>query len=196
MNLKREISIRTVAVYLIAVATAWILTEVVWGATGGIIAGLSIASNKEYQLKMTSFLEERGIDPQANTTSAKTSYENLSEEDMKELKKMSQKVLAGVNWFYVTLFVSAVVFSLVGFLGGFFARGWLIAGSMPILSFLTNNPVIRFHMAKDLSIIQKVLVIVLAQFVVCYLLAYCGAILGLKCEQRKGRKGQKIQVLI
>lgn len=162
MNLKREINIRTIVVYLIAFAAASYLIEVVWGTTAGVVGGLSLVSNKESLLEITSFLEERGIDQEANNTNPELSYEKLSEKDKKKLKEklneLSQEVVSGVNWFYVTLFVSAVVFSIVGFLSGFFSRGWLLAGIVPISSFLTNNPVIRFNLAKDLPIRQKVLV--------------------------------------
>jgi hypothetical protein len=106
---------------------------------------------------------------------------------------MSKEALADINWFFVTLFVSVALFGLVGVLGGFVARAWVLAGAVPALSFLTNNPVIRFQMVKDLSTSQKVIVVVLAQFAVCYLLAYCGARLGLKRKQKKQTANQAIE---
>jgi len=185
VNLKREFSARSALVYLIALALVYVLTEVFWGATAGLVGGLIIARDPEYQQKVTSFLEERGIDEQADAKAAKSAYASLSREDKKELERMTLVTMARVNWFYVTLFVSALVFGLVGFLAGLFSRAWLLGGAVPALSFLANNPVVRFRMASDLSTGQKMIVIALAQFAVCFALAYCGARLGLRRDARK-----------
>ncbi len=185
MNLRNQFTVRAAAAYLIALAAAWVLTEAVWGATGGLVGGLTMARDPEYLQKVDSFLKERGVDPQGSRAQARSAYQNLSKEDKEELMKLTKEAVAHINWFCVTLFVSAVVFGLVGFLGGLFSRAWLLAGAVPALSFLTNNPVIRFQMAKELSVLQKATVVVLAQFAVCYLLAYCGARLGLKRQRQK-----------
>ena len=100
---------------------------------------------------------------------------------------MAREILACINWFVVTMFVSAVVFGLAGFLGGLLARSWLLAGAVPAFSFLTTNPVTRFPMAKDLPVLQKVIVIVFAQFAVCYLLVYWGARLSTRRQRHKTR---------
>ncbi|MHC4502678.1 MAG: hypothetical protein ACYTFI_05175 [Planctomycetota bacterium] len=184
MNLKREFSARSALVYLVALPLVYVLTEVLWGATGGLLGGLVIARDPEYQQKVASFLEERGIDERADAKAAKSAYGSLSQEDKKELERMTLAIMARVNWFYVTLFVSAAVFALVGFLGGFAARGWILAGTVPALSFLVHNP-LRFRMARDLPTGQTVIVIALAQFAVCFALAYCGARLGLRRDARK-----------
>lgn len=194
MNLKNEFAVRAYVAYLIGLAAAWILTEVVWGATGGIVAGLIVARDPQYQQKVDSFLKERGVDPQTDAAGARSAYQSLSKEDKEELMKLSKEAMAHVNWFCVTLFVSAVVFGLVGFLGGLFSRAWLLAGAVPALSFLTNNPVVRFLLARELPVLQKVIVIVLAQFAVCYCLAYCGARLGLRRQrQRRETVNQSVQ---
>lgn len=196
MNLRAQFSVRAVVVCVAALAVAWILTEVVWGATGGLVGGLSIARNPEYQQRITTFMKDKGATPDASRAEARKAYENLSKEDRQELMRMSEEALANINWFLVTLFVSAVVFGLAGFLGGLTARAWVLAGAVPALSFLTNNPVIRFEMAKDLSTVQKVIVVVIAQFAICYLLAYCGAKLGLKRQQKKESANQAIEATV
>ena len=193
VSLKREFTVRGLVVYVVALAVAWILTEVVWGATGGLVGGLWIARNPEYQQKISSFMKEKGVAPDASRADARKAYENLSKEDRQELMRMSKEALADINWFPVTIFVSAIVFGVVGFLGGFITRAWVLAGTVPALSFLTNNPIIRFPMAKDLPAVQQVIVVVVAQFAICYLLAYCGAKLGLKRKQKKETANQAVE---
>jgi hypothetical protein len=196
MNIRNQFTVRALVVYLVALAAAWILTEVVWGATGGLVGGLSTALNPEYQQKVTSFMKDKGVDSDASRAEALKAYQALSKEEKKQLMEMSKEALSDINWFPVTIFVSAVVFGIVGFLGGLIARTWLLGGAVPSLSFLLNNPVIRFQMAKDLSTLQKVIVVVLAQFVVCYLLAYCGARLGLRRKHKKETANQAIEATV
>jgi hypothetical protein len=195
-KLKQEFTVRALVVYLLAVAVAWILTEAVWGATVGIVGGLSIARNPEYQQKVLSLMKDKGVDSDASRAEARKAYQNMSKEERQELMEMTKEVLSDVNWLFVTVFVSAVVFGIVGFFGGLIARAWLLAGAVPALSFALNNPVIRFGMAKGLSTLQKVAVVILAQFAVCYLLAYCGARLGLKRKQKKETANQAIEATV
>jgi hypothetical protein len=195
MKIKYQITARAVFVCLACVAVAWILTEFVWGATSGLVCGLSIVRNPEYQQKVTAFMKDKGASPTFQAE-ARKAYENLSQEDRQELMKMSKETLSGTNWFAVTTFVSVVVYGLVGFLGGFIARSWILVGLVPALSFLTNNPIIRFSMAKDLTIVQKVIVVLIAQFAICYILAYYGARLGLKLKQRKEMANKAIEASV
>ena len=195
-DIREQFSVRSVVVCVAALAVAWILTEVVWGATAGIVGGLSMARNPEFQQKVMSFMKEKGVGSDASRAEARKVYQNMSKQDRQELMAMTKDVLSDINWFPVTMFVSAVVFGIVGFFGGLVARSWLLAGAVPALSFILNNPIIRFQMAKDLSTMQKVAVVVLAQFTVCYLLAYCGAHLGLKRKQNKEMANQVIDATI
>lgn len=218
MNLKREINFRTIVVYLIAFAATSSLIGLVWATTGGVVGGLSIVINRESALEICSFVEERGIDPtEVNDTDLELFFQKfqdpnnfnlelssqkfcdkffdkLSEKDKEKLKEklneFIQKVVSGINWFYVTLFVSAVVFSIVGFLGGFFSKGWLIAGSVPILSLQSNSSIFCFVKANNLLITQKVLVVII-QLVMCSLLAYFGAVVSIKRGQRKLKMANK-----
>ena len=185
MNIKGQFTLRSFVVCLIAVGVAWLLTSIVWGATCGLVGGLSIANNPEFQQEIESVMADKGITSADSRAEAHQEYKSLSEEDKQELEDMTKEAMANVNWFAVTIFVSIVIFSITGFLGGFIARAWLLAGAVPALSFLTNNLVIRFPMAKDLPTLQKVIVVVFAQLSVCYILAYLGAKLGLKRQQKK-----------
>ena len=108
------------------------------------------------------------------------------------MESLTKEVMSDSNWFAVTIFVSFVVFCITGFLGGFIARAWVLAGAVPAISFLTNNPVVRFPMAKDLPMLEKIIVVVFAQLSVCYILAYLGARLGLKRKLKKERANQNL----
>lgn len=185
MEIKKEFSLRAVVSYLFALTAACILTEVVWGVAGGLVGGISIARDLQYQQKIAAFMQERGVDTKADSATLKKAFDNLSAQDQAKLKEMTMEVLNRVNWMPTTFAVSAVVFGIVGFLGGFISRVWLIAGLVPALTFIANNPVVRFQGASGLSLAEKALVIVLAQFAVCCLAAYYGAKIRLKRDERK-----------
>lgn len=184
MDWQRQFRLRPIIVSLIAVIVAGIMIEVGWGFAGGLVGGVMIARDLEFQNKMTVFMQERGFDMKAHPETAKTVYEKLSPQDKKMLDDMTQDVLRRINWFPVTLSVSIIVYGMIGFLGGFFARVWLLAGAIPVMTFLTNNPVVRFEAAMSLSLPEKTIV-VLAQLVVCYFLAFYGSRVGMKRAEKR-----------
>ena len=172
--MNNKITLRSLIVYAIAIGVAWILTEMVWGAAGGIVAGLSIRNNPDYQQNVTAFLKDKGVDTQAGAVAMRDAYSKLSPEDQKELNNMSRDAMRGANWFAVTLVVSIVVFGVVGLLGGIISKSWVLSPLIPTISFLLNNPIIRFPMAKELPPAQKIIVVAI-QFIACCGLAILGA---------------------
>jgi len=180
--MSNQFSIRSMVVCVIAIAAAWILTEVVWGMTGGVVGGLSIKTNPEYQQKVTAFLQSRGIDTHADMPVLRASYSKLAAEDRKELYRMSRDLMRDINWFAVTSFVSVIVFGLVGLLSGIITKAWLLSPLIPAASFLLNNPIIRFAMARELPAGQKTLVVIL-QFLACCFLAWLGASVATKAKR-------------
>jgi hypothetical protein len=182
-DLRGQSNLRALVVYLLALAVAWPLTEIVWGASGGIAFAISTALHSENRERINEI--NKKLPFQSSKDELRKAIEKLPDEDRQELKRSKMQILAKINWFAVTFFVSAFVFSLIGFAGGFISRSWILAGVAPILSFFTNNPVIRFQMGKDLPELEKLIVVIVAQFIICYLLAYYGAWLGLKCKQKK-----------
>jgi hypothetical protein len=185
VEIKKEFSLRALVSYLLALTIACILTEVVWGVAGGLVGGISIARDLQYQQKISAFMQERGVDIKADSATLKKAFDNLSAQDQLKLKEMTGEVLNRINWLPTTFAVSAFVFSLVGFLGGFISGVWLAAGFVPALTFIANNPVVRFQAAGDLSLMEKALVVVLAQFAACYLAAYYGSKVRLKRDEKK-----------
>ena len=154
---------RVVTVFVIAVALACILTEIVWGATGGAVMGLTIARDPAFQQKL------------------------VAAEDPEARQALVDVALSDVNWFALTAFVSAAVYGLVGFLTGLFARFWLHVGLIPLASFFTNNPLIRFQYAESLSSGEQAIIILGPQLAVCCGLGY----LGFKLATRKKTPGQE-----
>ena len=172
--MKNMITRRSLIVYAIAIGVAWILTEIVWGAAGGIVAGLSIKNNPAYQHNVTAFLKDKGVDTQAGAVATRDAYSKLSPEDLKELNNMSRDAMRDANWFAVTLVVSILVFGIVGLLCGIISKSWVLSPLIPAISFLLNNPIIRFPMAKELPPAQKIIVVAI-QFIACCGLAILGA---------------------
>lgn len=193
MDLGAGFTVRAIIVYVVAVAVASIMIEGAWGATAGLVAGLSIAQDPAYQQRIADVVKEKGPGSDSARSEGPKAYQNLQQEEKKELMRATKKLLAEVNWFWVTLFASVFVFGLVGFLSGLIARAWLLAGVVPALSFFTNNPIIRFAMARELSIVQKVGIVIVGQFVICYVLAYCGCRVSLKRKEKRESTNEEIK---
>lgn len=180
-------SLRTAAVsYTICFILLVVLIEATWGLAGGVLIGASMGTDKATQEEISSILKERGIkEPDASSTPDDPDwYDKLPPDVKKDIQNVVKKKLTAINWFGVTLSISAFVFAVAGFLCGFLNRAFFPVGLLVLLSFLVNNPVVRFPYAKALDSQQKVL-IVLAQFVVCYLVGYLGASLGRKRDKKQ-----------
>jgi hypothetical protein len=177
MDLRNEFTGRAVAIYVIALVITVILTPIAWGLTGGILGGLAMSRNVEYQERIETFLKEKGLDPQDNSA-----LQKLSKTDRNFIASLINPTLADINWFLVILIVSLLTFGLVGFLGGVFARKWALAAAVPLLSFLGPNP-LKSPKAELFSTLEQS-IIVCAQFAVCLGLAYCGARLAIKRQER------------
>lgn len=183
MKVRNEFSLRVAVAYLIALAVAPVLAPAVWGAAGGVALGLAICGSTEIQQQCISFFNERGIDPQTDQAKAMAVLQGLSDEDRMKLVK---PIFSKINWFNVMLIGSALVFGITTFLGGFFARNWVLAGLFPAVSLLHGHNLVAYSpMASNPTAQQKAIVIVFAQFAVSYLFAYWGARLGWKRYDKK-----------
>jgi len=169
MDLKREFSLRAIGTYLVVLAVAPVVAGSLWGLVAGTIGNFTISHSPKYQQKISSFLIERGVDPADDS-----GFQKLSKKDRETFVKMTNEMLSEVNWFFVTLFVGAATFGLVGFVGGIFAGGWLLAGVIIPLSFLIYNPLLRFEKTENLSHLE-IGTVLFTEFVVCLLLAFCGS---------------------
>jgi hypothetical protein len=170
---KKRILVRVTTVSLLAIAMTWLLNQVVWGISAGLFAASTTMANEEFRQKVTDFLTKHGVDPKASSFDSRSWFASLPDKDKEEWIQLGRDLLGKTNWLPVTLFVSTVVFGSVSFLSGWFARSWLFVGVIPLLSFLGGNPVVRFRAVHHLSR-AEILSVVLAQFLISYLLAYCG----------------------
>ena len=173
---------KSIISYAICLTLAVVLIEATWGLTAGVLIGAKIGTDKATQEEISKILKERGIhdtDIPKSILGDGDWYKNLPPEVQKDLGNVVKQKLQEINWFGVTLAVSAVVFAIVGFLCGFINRAFALVGIIVFLSFFVNNPIIRFPQAKDLDLAQK-LIIIFLQFGLCYLFGYIGAIFGRK----------------
>jgi len=175
MNWKAEFSLRAFVVYLACLAAASILAGIVWAGTVGAIGGLSIARDQEYQQQITTFMQDKGIGADASRAQVEHALDNLSEEEQNQLSAISESLLGELNWFLVAAAASAILFGVIGLLGGLISRAWLLAGAVPILALLFSKSMIRFSGVQDLGVLEKAIVVVFAQIALCCLFAYLGS---------------------
>ncbi|MCK5247759.1 hypothetical protein KAJ02_10160 [Candidatus Bipolaricaulota bacterium] len=175
MNLKAEFSIRAFVIYLACFGAAWILAGIVWAGTTGAAGGLSLARNPEYQQKIQSLLQDKGIDADASRAQVEYALDNLSEEDQRQFSAITESLLGELNWFLIAALASAILFGVIGFLGGLISRAWLLASVVPIPALLFSKSMIDFPRVQDLGVLEKAIVIVFAQIAVCCLFAYLGS---------------------
>lgn len=184
---------KTVISYVICITLLSLLIEVTMGVTVGALSGMRIGSDEFSQQQITERLKAKGIkesDIPKSVFGDEEWYKKLPPDIRKDLENEARRILQDINWFSVTLAVSVFVFAVVGFLGGFLNRAFIPIGILVVLSFLVNNPVVRFPHAKALGPQQKV-IIVLAQLAVCYLFGCLGALLGIRRYIKKNAKNEK-----
>lgn len=177
-NLKTAISY--VACFIVLV----VLIEAIWGFAAGVLIGANLGGDSATREEVTRILKEKGVKaPGVSEANDEDWHKNLPPDVKEDIEKVVKLNLQGINWFVVTLAVSAFVFAFVGFLCGFLNRAFIPLGIIVALSFFVDNPVVRFPHAKALSAMQKA-IIVLTQFVLCYLFGYFGASLGRKRDKK------------
>jgi nitrate reductase gamma subunit len=168
----------------------WLLTEMIWGGVHGLIGGIQIGKsfqNPAMSKEVTDFMKSHGFDEKATKAQVKAWCDNLPEKDKYEwnqlvMQTFDMKKMAG---FGSTFAVSAIVFGVVGFLSGILTKTWYYAGVFPLISFMLNNPFVRFSVIKNMPLGEKIIITLVAQFGVCYLLAYAGALIGRKRITKK-----------
>ncbi|MGD2175607.1 MAG: hypothetical protein PVJ27_09405 [Candidatus Brocadiaceae bacterium] len=179
--------VTTVMVYGVALVLVWLLMPLTWGAVTDFCTRSAIAGDQELQQELGDILERAGVDAGgASPSRVLGRADELPPAVRQDVEAALYRASRPeVNWFAVTFAVSAVVFGLAGLVCGFFTRGALLAGVVPLASFLYANPVVAFEPAASLPAGQKGIVIAVAQFTVCYVCAYVGARLGRKVDRKR-----------
>ncbi|MDA8082345.1 MAG: hypothetical protein M0024_01660 [Nitrospiraceae bacterium] len=183
---------RIIIVYVLLIPLMLVLTEAVWGGFHGIVAGKFFRdSNKLDEVK--AFMKKHGISETATKSEGEEWLDNLSPEDRAEYEQLIKKAIKieDIVTFGSALTVCVIVFGLIGLLGGAFTKSWQAVGILPGISFLLNNPVIRFKSVLHISDSQKVILVVVGQFVAAYLFAFLGSHI---CKAMNDRKQQKLSL--
>lgn len=179
--MKSKSHFKTVISFTICLLLTWVLINITWGSAIGILAGANMGSDKAFMEEISNILKSKGIEetniPNSNFDDW---YKNLPPEIHKDIENAIKLKLQDINWFVVALAVSAFTFAIVGFLYGFINKTFVTVGLIVVLSFLTNNPVVRFPCTKNLDLLQKFIIVAVTQFGICYLFGYFGALLGIR----------------
>lgn len=186
-----------IIVYLVLLPVMWLLTEAVWGGLHGALGGIKIGKSLQDPTKLnevTAFMKKHGISESASKEESKSWVENLSPEDKAEFQKivMQSVRIEEIVTFGSAFVVCLIVFGLIGLISGALTKTWIFAGIFPGISFVLNNPVIRFQSILHISFNQKIIMVLVGQFLACYAFAFIGAFL---CNAIKKRKHQKKESL-
>lgn len=181
---------RVVLVYLLLFPVMWLLIEGVWGGLHGALFGLKIGKalkDPQSSTEITSFMRQHGLSEKTLRKDSEQWFEKLTPLEQKEFQKIIMKSvdMKGIAGFGSTFAVCAIVFGLVGFLSGILTKAWIPVGILPLVSFLLNNPVLKFGVIRDLQFSQKAIIVVVSQFLVCYIFAYLGTMISRKVGGRR-----------
>ena len=180
---------RVILVYMVLIPVMWLLTETVWGGLHGVLGGLKIGKalqNPQTSEEITAFMKRHGLTEKA---SRKDSEEWLKKLTMKEQDEFQKIIMKSVNiksiaGFGSTFAVCFLVFGGVGFLSGALTKTWIYVGILPLISFLLNNPILRFGIIHDMPTNQKIIIVLVSQFLISYIFAYIGATISNRVQKK------------
>jgi hypothetical protein len=172
--------IRFVLVYILLIPVIWFLSAAVWGGVHGVLIGTTIGKNLQDPKKLNEvkeFMKKHGLSESASKEESKSWVENLSPEDKAEFQKLAMPSfkIENVVTFDSALVVCLIVFGIVGLISGLATKTWLLSGILPAISLLPISPISKFRCILHISIEQKIILVLLGQFLVCYIFAYIGA---------------------
>ncbi len=185
---------RVVLVYLVLIPVMWLFTEIVGGglhgALGGLRIGKALQTNPQTAEEIMAFLKQHGFSENASRKESQEWFNKLTMEEQAEFKKILMKSvdINSIAGFGSTFAVCVIVFGGIGFLSGLLTKTWIYVGIFPIVSFLINNPVVRFSVIRDMPVSQKVTIVVASQFLASYAFAFIGATLSIKVAERRRKK--------
>jgi hypothetical protein len=188
MNLKRFSKL--FIVYMILIPAAWLLSIMVAGGVGGYIGGQMIAkaySDPQTSNELCEFMKKHGFTASMAKEESRLQFEKLSPQEKAEYKKILFKSVKIDDIFgFGSIFVICViVFSFIGFLSGILTKMWIPAGIFPIIVLSLEDPLRHFIVYGFMSNIQKVITVVIGQFIICYVFAYIGALLAKRFSKNK-----------
>jgi|GEM_PF-2633960 len=180
---------RVVIVYLIMIPVMVLLTEFLWGALHGALGGLKIGKllqDPQKSKELTDFMKKHGFNEEMSKEEASSFMEKLSPKDKAEFQDILFKSIKKEDLinFKTASAACALIFGAVGFTSGALTKTWQSVGFLLIVSFLLNNPIMRFGAINKIPMTQKA-IIILSQFVAAYVFAFLGAYLCNAAAKRK-----------
>lgn len=148
------------------------LNPITLGIASGLFAGGIVQ-------EISNILKSKGVEePNISEADYDDWYKNLPLEIRKDIDNAVKTKMRDL-WFGINSIASAFSYAIIGFLYGFINRTFIAVGLFVLLSFALGNPVINFC-AKELGLLQKIIIVAVAQFGACYLFGYLGTLIGKK----------------
>ena len=97
--------------YVISFVVLIIFIELIWGLTAGALIGASLGTDKDTQEEIGRLLKEKGIERPSPSTMSDDWYEKLPPDVKEDMSIIVKRKLRVINWFVVTISVSALVFA-------------------------------------------------------------------------------------
>ncbi len=176
-------------VYLILIPVTWIFSVMVTGGVGGYIGGQRIAkaySDPQSNNELGAFMKQHGFTESMTKEESKLQYEKLSPQERAELKKIVAKTAKVEDMFsFGSIFVICLIdFSFIGFLSGILTKTWIPAGIFPLVV-LSLDPLRQFIVYGYMTTSQKVISVLVGQFIICYAFAFLGVATANRFSRKK-----------
>jgi len=185
--------IRFLLVYILLIPIMWIIYSAVWGGVHGVLGGITISKSLQDPQKsneIIEFTQKHGLSLSASKKESKAWVENLSPKDKAEFQKLAMQSVKidDIITFGSVFMVSLISFSIIGLISGIATKTWLLVGIFPAISFLLNFPSSRFHSIANITLEQKIIIVLVGQFLACYFFAILGALLAIRVAQKRQNK--------
>lgn len=176
-------------VYMILIPVTWIFSVMVTGGVGGLIGGQLIVkaySEPQSNNELGAFMKQHGFTESMTKEESKLQFERLSPQERAELKKIVAKTVKVEDMFnFGSIFVICViVFSFIGLLSGILTKTWIPAGVFPLVV-LSLDPLRQFIVYGYMNTSQKVITVLVGQFIICYAFAYLGVVIAKRFSRKK-----------
>jgi len=181
---------KIIIVYMILIPVTWIFSVMVMGGVGGYIGGQRIA--KAYADPLTNnelgaFMKQHGFTESMTKEESKLQFEKLSPQKKAEFKKIVASTVKVEDMFnFGSIFIICViVFSSIGLLSGILTKTWLPVGVFPLVV-LSLDPLRQFIVYGYMTTSQKIITVLVGQFIICYSFAYLGVTITKRLSRRRG----------
>ncbi len=182
---------KLIIVYIVLIPVTWLLSIMVTGGVGGYIGGQRIAkayADPQTSDELRAFMKKHGFADSMTKEESKHQLEKLSPQERAEYRKILLRSVKIDDIFdFGSVFIICVlVFSFIGLLSGILTKIWMPVGIFPIVV-LSLDPIRQFIVFGYMTTSQKVITVLVGQFVTCYAFAYLGAVVAKRFSRKKRR---------